>query len=279
MFNFAAVLLFNNKVRIMDAIIGYIIEKWPVLLLVIITGFVVWLVTRWYFCHFAKVEEKADKMDKLPCTKNEELLSGIAARLEEKSNKIDNLPCGKHDELYRELKEELAANRAFFAKLEEKSNKIDSLPCSKHEDVFNDIRDELMAISTFLTIKYPAAAPVFSKKKSPRELNDAGKQLFDDIDGGKFLDENGGFLIECIEKKTPKTALDAEEASLQVLYDNMDADMFIAMKNWVYNSPSRKIIIDGNEKDYVITMNDVCFVLSLPLRNRYLDTHPELRQF
>jgi len=239
---FAALLFINKKVKIMDAIIAYIIEKWPVLLLVIVTGFVVWLVTRWYFCRFVKVEEKANKIDNLQCSKNEELLSKIDAKLEDKSNKINNLPC------------------------------------LRHEEVYNDIKEELVAIRTFLTIKYPAAAPAFSQKSSPRELNEAGRQLFADIEGEKFLNDNGGFLVGCIESKKPKTALDVEESALQVLYDNIDNDMFIGMKNWVYNSPSRKVRIDGIEKDYVITMNDVCFVLSLPLRDRYLDVHPNLKQ-
>ena len=30
------------------------------------------------------------------------------------------------------------------------------------------------------------------------------------------------------------------------------------------------------ERDYIVTMNDVCFVLSLPLRDMYLELHPEL---
>lgn len=54
--------------------------------------------------------------------------------------------------------------------------------------------------------------------------------------------------------------------------------MFIGMINWVYNSSPRKIILDGVEKDYSNSMNDVCFVLSLPLRNMYLDLYPELRE-
>lgn len=61
-----------------------------------------------------------------------------------------------------------------------------------------------------------------------------------------------------------------------VLYDHLDDDMFNDMKKWVYNSPSRKLMIDGKERDYTVTMNDVCFVLSLPLRDMYLELYPEL---
>ena len=38
----------------------------------------------------------------------------------------------------------------------------------------------------------------------------------------------------------------------------------------------RKQTIDGVEKEYVVTIDDVVFVLSIPLRDLYLKFHPEL---
>jgi len=163
-----------------------------------------------------------------------------------------------------------------YTKVEEKVKQIDKLPCLKHEMILCEMKNDLAIIRAFIMAKYPSAAPVFSHKSSPRILNDAGEQLFDDIKGVEFLKDNGDFLIKCIDDKAPKTALDVEESALQVLYDNFDNDMFVDAKNWVYNSPSRRLMIDGVEKEYYITMNDVCFVLSLPLRNMYLEKHPEL---
>ena len=127
-----------------------------------------------------------------------------------------------------------------------------------------------------INAKYPTAAPVFSQKMSPRKLNEAGMKLLEDIGGAAFLSENKNVLVACIDERNPKTALDVEEAALLVLYDHLDDDMFNDMKKWVYNSPSRKLMIDGVERDYIVTMNDVCFVLSLPLRDMYLELHPEL---
>lgn len=200
----------------MDAILSRLLDKWPALLLIFVTAIVVWFVVRWYYRRFKKVEEKA--------------------------------------------------------------NKIDELPCASHHEMFHEIKEELVAIRTCLTIKYPAAATVFSQKKSPRELNEAGKQLYADIKGEEFLNNNKETLIKGIDDKAPKTALDVEESALEVLYSLIDDDMFIGMKNWVYNSPSRQITIDGSIREYSVTMNDVCFVLSLPLRNMYLEKHPELQQ-
>lgn len=226
----------------METILSRLLDKWPSLLLILVTAVIVWFVVRWYYRRFKPVEDKAKKIDTLPCAKNEELLSKIATKLEENSNKTANLPCASHNEMFHEIKE------------------------------------ELIAIRTYLTTKYPTAAGAFSQKKSPRELNEAGLQLLADINGEEFLNNNKEILIKGIDDKTPKTALDVEESALEVLYSLVDNDMFIGMKNWVYNSPSRKLTIDGVEKEYTVTMNDVCFVLSLPLRNMYLKQHPELQQ-
>lgn len=34
---------------------------------------------------------------------------------------------------------------------------------------------------------------------------------------------------------------------------------------------------NGVERDYDLSLSDVCFVLSLPLRDMYLEAHPELQ--
>ena len=184
-------------------------------------------------------------------------------RFKKVEEKIDALPCEKHDDLYPR-----------FVNTEEK---VKELPCSKHDEVFHDIKEQLVEIRTILTMKNPKVANTFSQKNSPRELNEAGLQLFRDVKGEEFLNENKDIFLKGIENKNPKTALDVEESALEVLFSLTDNDMFIKIKNWIYNSPTRKLLIDGVEKDYAITMNDVCFVLSLPLRNMYLDLHPELK--
>ncbi|MBQ8223655.1 MAG: hypothetical protein IJZ87_10015 [Bacteroidales bacterium] len=185
-------------------------------------------------------------------------------RLEKVEEKVDDLPCENHEDLYPR-----------FVNTEEKVN---TLPCSKHDDIFQDIREQLVEIRTILTIKSPKVANTFSQKESLRELNKAGIELFSDIQGEEFLNQNKDIFIKGIDNKNPKTALDVEESALEVLFTLTDNDMFIRIKNWVCNCSTRKIIVDGVEKKYDITMSDVCFVLSLPLRNMYLDLHPELRE-
>ena len=213
----------------MDAIITFLVERWPVLAAIIVAVVVTIFACKWYFGRFVPTEKKAEAAD---------------AKLG-KMDKIDKV--------------------------------VDNLPCSKHDEMFVSIKEDLAMIRTWITTKYPTAAPVFSQKMSPRKLNEAGNDLLEDIGGMDFLNTNKEVLIACIEEKAPKTALDAEESALIVLYDHLDDEMFNGMKKWVYNSPSRKLTIDGVERDYTVTMNDVCFVLSIPLRDMYLELHPELQ--
>lgn len=220
-----------------ETILNFITERWPFLSILIVAIIVTGLIV-WTVANWYNRFKKAEE-------------------------KIDALPCEKHDDLYPR-----------FVNTEEK---VKELPCSKHDEVFHDIKEQLVEIRTILTMKNPKVANAFSQKNSPRELNEAGLQLFRDVKGEEFLNENKDIFLKGIENKNPKTALDVEESALEVLFSLTDNDMFIRIKNWVYNSPTRQLVIDGEKKDYAITMNDVCFVLSLPLRNMYLDLHPELK--
>lgn len=266
----------------METLLDFLMEKWPILALLmftmVITAVVVWIASGWYH-RFIKVEEKTNKLpcekqeelhhrvtkveddfENLPCEKHEE----VCQRFVKTEEKVENLPCEKHEEICQR-----------FVKTEEK---VENLPCEKHEDIFHQIKEELVAIRTSLNmINMIITKPdTFAYKFSPRELNETGRQLFAEIDGQRFLEENKDRFIKGIDDRMPKTALDVEESAVDVLVSFVDDDIFIGMKKWVYKCPDRKILIDGIEKNYSVTIYDVCFVLSLPLRNMYLELHPEL---
>ena len=179
----------NKRRETMDVIMNYLIDKWPAFATIIIT-IVVTAVVVWFLS----------------------MLYHRFIKVEEKSN---NLPCSKHDDLYHR-----------FVKVEEKT---DSLPCDKHKDVFYEIKEELVEIRAILSIKNPKLAIAFSQKDSPRELNEAGLQLFADINGKEFLERNKEIFIKDIDNKGPKTALDVEESAIEVLYAHIDDDMFIEL--------------------------------------------------
>ena len=149
---------------------------------------------------------------------------------------------------------------------------IEILKCDLKE-MWNDI----ITIKSLLLIKHKDAANIFSVKNSPRKLNENGLKLYAEIKGDKFLEANKNFLFSKINEFKPKTALDVENAANAACTANVDNEIFNNLKNYVYNSPSFEIIDkDGEKKSYDISMSDVCFVLSIPLRDMYIKEHPEI---
>ena len=86
------------------------------------------------------------------------------------------------------------------------------------------------------------------------------------------------FLFGEIDKLSPKTALDVETSALIALRINQNNDIFDDIKNWVYLEPSRTIYNKEGNPDHTadVVLDDVLFVISLPLRDAYLAEHPEL---
>lgn len=112
-------------------------------------------------------------------------------------------------------------------------------------------------------------------KNSPMVLNDNGSMIYNIVNGDRFITENQDVLLSRIADKKPRTLLDVEIAAKEVCLDLLSNPIFDGIKNIVYNHPAVKIKKeDGTESDYVFTIADVCFVLSLPLRDIYLKVHP-----
>lgn len=145
-------------------------------------------------------------------------------------------------------------------------NVLDRLPCNVHHD-------DITKIKTVLVEKYPKSSSIFSMKSSPRKLNPTGEKLFAAINGEQFLKDNKERLFGYISDNSPLVALDVEQLSYAACLSLVSTPVFNSMKNYVYNEPTWTLP-DG--KHYDITINDVCFVLGLRLRDMYLSEHPEL---
>lgn len=169
-------------------------------------------------------------------------------------------------------------------KLVEIEKRICNAQCDLHDkDIdtlkqdLKEMKSDIVAIKSLLVMKHKNASSVFSMKNSPRKLNENGVKLFAAINGGEFLQKNKDFLFSKIDEYKPKTALDVEMAANIACSANTDNDIFNGMKNFVYNSPSFTITDeDGKDCSYDIALSDVCFVLSLPLRDMYLEEHSEI---
>lgn len=145
---------------------------------------------------------------------------------------------------------------------------MDRLPCNVH-------RDDITKIKTVLVEKYPKSSSVFSMKSSPRKLNPTGEKLFAAINGEQFLKENKERLFGYISDNSPLVALDVEQLSNAACLSLVSTPAFNSLKNYVYNEPTWTLP-DG--KPYDITINDICFVLGLRLRDKYLSEHPEISE-
>lgn len=197
-------------------------------------------------------------------------------RIEEIDNRTCHAACDAHGEGLSEMKDDVKVIREDMALIKSQ--------LSVHDRDIESIRENLKTASENLTkvtalllLKYKDAGKLFSIKNSPRQLNELGKRVYSDIKGEEFLKANRDFLFSQIDSYHPKMALDVENAAHTVCVTSVENEIFNRLKDFVYNSPSYKITdAEGNERMYDLALSDVCFVLSLPLRDMYLAAHSEI---
>lgn len=142
-----------------------------------------------------------------------------------------------------------------------------------------EVKSDVSTIKAVLIQKFPNAAIIMSMKKSPRILNETGKWVFNEVNGEDFLQNNKDFFFSKIDAMKPQTALDVESAANYACAGYTDNSIFNDIKMFVYNAPAIKIKDEeGKERSYELTLGDVCFALSIPLRDMYLKEHPEIPQ-
>lgn len=141
------------------------------------------------------------------------------------------------------------------------------------------LQSDVTTLKEHLVAKDEELFRKFSMKKSPRILNSNGEAIYEIIKGQEFLQEHRNLLLQKIEEKHPSTMLDVEIDAREVCIELQSNPIFNGIKNIVYDHPEITIK-DENDHDvkHSITMPDVCFVLSIPLRNMYLDAHKEIEQ-
>lgn len=187
----------------------------------------------------------------------------LATRFQSMNDKvegIDSLPCARHNSRLDSHDAQISDTRALLGRME---GQLELLVQNTIEKTGNKIRKK--------------SGVAYSAKHSPRKLNEFGEKLLKDCGGADFLKANMSFFISKIEQLQPKTALDVEDMALAVLQMHTNEDMFIPIKNWIYNAPAREIKTpDGTLTMQEADMDDVIFVLSLPLRDEYLKLHSNL---
>lgn len=180
--------------------------------------------------------------------------------MKDKVEGIDSLPCSRHNIRLDSNERQIADTRALLSKIE---GQLELLVQSTIDKGTQKIRRK--------------SGATFSAKHSPRTLNENGQNLLRNCGGIQFLESNMPFFISKIEQLQPKTALDVEDMALAVLQANTNDDMFIPIKNWIYKAPAQEIKSpEGNVLKQEIDMDDILFVMSLPIRDRFLEQHPQI---
>lgn len=182
------------------------------------------------------------------------------------------------------------------------SNRLDAveramtaLPCTRHSEQISQhkhLEQDVAAIQTAVTAlnidmasvksvlaqNFPSATGIFmSNKNSPRVLNETGQWVLEQINGAQFLSDHKDIFFSDIDRQKPKTALDVETAAVFACHAHTGEDMFNAIKIFIYNAPALTVKnAEGREVTHELTLGDVCYALSIPLRDQYLETHPEI---
>lgn len=125
----------------------------------------------------------------------------------------------------------------------------------------------LVEIYAILGRKYPKKKELFMQKNSPHKLTELGQKICDEVQGEKFLNDNKAALFEYIDGRKPLTRLDVEELAVQALFMQTSKPVFNYIKDYIYEAPAYKDI-DGKMSE--LTIGDICFILSIPLRDMYL---------
>lgn len=195
-----------------------------------------------------------------------------------------------HDKKLDEMSEDISEVKKIVPLVTVHDKKIDSMSKDVSEKIvplvtihdkkldgmsrdIEQLKDGMTTIKTLLLMKFKDLEPAISAKHSPRVLNEMGKKIFEDMKGKEFLEKNKDLFYAVIDKEKPKTAYDVENLCYFACASNVNNDAFNQIKSFLYNYPTIPLP-DG--KQYEVTMDTACSVLSLPLRDMYLEDHPEI---
>lgn len=159
----------------------------------------------------------------LPCEEHEASLAGKAdkpscAEQETRLNeRIESLPCAAHESKLAEKADKADLDRR-DAKM---SERIDRLPCEQHgkdiggllsfERSFMAMSERFDEVCKWLMKFDGSTIDTIAPKHSPRRMNRAGLEIFEETGARKALEDNLFALLLEMEKKSPETAYDVED--------------------------------------------------------------------
>ena len=189
----------------------------------------------------------------------------------EKTAIIEFAKIGRHfDKMNLRMDKQEAETRTAISNLETKVEKRLDKFSEDLSEVKNNVElhtNALVEIYTVLGRDYPQKEGSFALKNSPRKLTDLGQKIFNEVNGEEFLRDNKEILYKYIEEHKPLTRLDVEQLAHRALFMQTNTPIFNHIKDYVYEAPAYK---DADGEMSELTIGDICFILSIPLRDMYL---------
>ena len=194
-----------------------------------------------------------------------------------------NATLKRHDKYFEKIDKRFTNIDKRFTNIDKKFDEVDRKfdeVDKKFADVNMNIKDltrDVVSIKSFLSIKHKEDVDLVGLKNSPTKLTDFGNKILEELDGINFINDNKEYLIARLDEEKPRTALDVENSALMVFVNFCSSEKFDGIKNFIYNSPEYNIKDkNGCDKKYNLNLIDVCFILSIPLRDLYLELRPEI---
>ena len=194
-----------------------------------------------------------------------------------------NATLKRHDKYFEKIDKRFTNIDKRFTNIDKKFDEVDRKfdeVDKKFADVNMNIKDltrDVISIKSFLSIKHKEDVDLVGLKNSPTKLTDFGNKILEELDGINFINDNKEYLIARLDEEKPRTALDVENSALMVFVNFCNSEKFDGIKNFIYNSPEYNIKDkNGCDKKYNLNLIDVCFILSIPLRDLYLELRPEI---
>ena len=179
----------------------------------------------------------------------------------------------------------------YHLQLEIMTEKVGCLPCEQHKEdlrqaalrfdelqhTVNSTNDLVVEINKWIMKVDNNMIDKLARKASPLKMTPLGEILFQESFAKESMDKHMDYLLQELEQTDLPTAYDVENESLNLLLRNMSHEVFNPIKQYLYYSPEVIVLKDpesGEDKEVTISMLYIVKLMSIYLRDKYLEKHP-----